>query len=113
MPLNLILPCVPSQNGLLFDSPQRHNAHVSPAGTNEELTLSGKVIRQKISLTNDFQQAGERYRALSKVDQDHLVDNIVGSLGKADKPIQIRMIDNLKKADVELGKRIATPLKLD
>jgi catalase len=42
-----------------------------------------------------------------------LVDNIVDSLGKADKPIQIRMIGNLKKADVELGKRIATALKLD
>jgi catalase len=87
--------------------------HEAPTLPNEELTLSGKVIRQKIGLTNDFQQAGERYRALSKVDQDHLVDNIVDSLGKADKPIQMRMIVNLKKADTELGKRITMALKLE
>jgi catalase len=80
---------------------------------NEQFTLSGKVIQQKIGLTNDFQQAGERYRALSKVDQDHLVENIVDSLGKADKPIQMRMIGNLKKADAELGKRIIMALKLE
>ena len=87
-----------------------HEAQTLP---NEELTLSGKVIRQKIGLTSDFQQAGERYRALSKVDQDRLVDNIADSLGKAEKPIRMRMIGNLKKADAELGKRIATALKLE
>jgi catalase len=70
------------------------------------------MLRQKISLTNDFEQAGERYRSLSKVDQDHLVDNIVDSLGKADKPIQQRMVENLTKSDPELGKRVKKGLKL-
>ena len=74
--------------------------------------LDGDMGRQKISLTNDFKQAGERYRSLSKVDQDHLVDNIVDSLGHADKPIQKRMVENLTKADPELGKRVAKCLKL-
>jgi catalase len=69
-------------------------------------------VRRKISLTNDFEQAGERYRSLSKVDQEHLVDNIVDSLGQAAKPIQQRMVDNLAKADPELGKRVAAGLKL-
>jgi catalase len=69
-------------------------------------------VRQRISLTNDFKQAGERYRSLSKVDQDHLIDNIVDSLGKADKPIQQRMLENLAKADPEFGKRVAEGLKL-
>jgi len=31
-------------------------------------------VRQKIALTNDFQQPGERYRSLSKNNQDPLVD---------------------------------------
>ncbi|PIU23371.1 MAG: catalase, partial [Chloroflexi bacterium CG08_land_8_20_14_0_20_45_12] len=66
----------------------------------------------KIRLTNDFEQAGERYRSLIKVDQDHLVDNIVDDLGKADKPIQRRMIENLAKAAHELGKRMVNGLKL-
>jgi catalase len=74
--------------------------------------LVGDAVRKKISLTNDFQQAGERYRSLSKVDQEHLVGNIVDSLGKANKQIQQRMVANLAKADAELGKRVTTGLKL-
>jgi len=87
--------------------------HEAQALPNEDLVLSGKAVREKISLTNDFQQAGERYRSLGKVDQDHLVDNIVDSLGKADKPIQLRMISNFEKADSELGKLIKKGLKLE
>ena len=47
-------------------------------------------------------RAGERYRLLGKMDQDHLVDNIVSSLCHAEKPIQERMVSNLAKADPEL-----------
>jgi catalase len=84
----------------------------APAMPTENLTVTGKVERKKISRTNDFQQAGERYRSLSKVDQDHLVDNIVDSLGKTGKPIQMRALSNFEKADAELGKRIRKGLKL-
>jgi catalase len=84
----------------------------APATPTEDSNIKGKVVRQKISLTNDFQQAGERYRSLSKVDQEHLIDNITDSLGKTDKPIQQRMIENLAKADPELGKRVGKGLKL-
>jgi catalase len=73
----------------------------------------GPVTRHKIALTNDFQQAGERYLSLSKVDRDHLVDNIVDSLCHAEKSIQKRMEDNLMKANQELGNRVATGLKLE
>ncbi len=82
----------------------------SPASCAEDYIINGKVVRKKINLINDFQQAGERYRSLSKVEQDHLVDNIVASLGKADKPIQMRMLVNLKKADQELGRRVGEKL---
>jgi catalase len=87
--------------------------HEAQTPSTEDLTLSGRVVRQKIGLINNFQQAGERYRSLGKVDQDHLVDNIVDSLGKADKPIQQLMIANFEKADPELGKRITRALKLE
>jgi catalase len=85
--------------------------HEAPAVVMTKAHLEGNIIRHKISLTNDFKQAGERYRLLSKIDQDHLVDNIVDSLGKADKPIQQRMVQNLTKADPELGKRVGKGLK--
>ena len=74
--------------------------------------LDGEIGRRKISLTNDFKQAGKRYRALSKVNQDHLVDNIVDSLGHADTSIQKRVVENFSKADPEFGKRVAKGLKL-
>ncbi|HVP26660.1 MAG TPA: catalase [Candidatus Bathyarchaeia archaeon] len=86
--------------------------HEATATPTEDYSVKGKVIRQKISLTNDFQQAGERYRSLGKVDQEHLIDNIVDSLGKADKPIQQRMVENLAKADPEFGRRVRRGLKL-
>lgn len=74
--------------------------------------LEGDMMRQKIGLTNDFAQAGERYRSLNKVDQDHLVDNIVDDLAKADKAIQNRMVANLTIADQEFGKRVAKGIKI-
>lgn len=72
----------------------------------------GGAVRQKIALTNDFKQAGEHYRSLSKKDADHLVDNIVDSLGHADRDIQRRMVANLSQADSDLGTRVAKGMKL-
>jgi catalase len=74
--------------------------------------VNGYVGRQKIRVTNDFKQAGERYRSLSKMDKDHLIGNVVDSLCHADKNIQKRMVHNLGEADPQLGKRVAEGLKL-
>jgi len=74
--------------------------------------LKGEVARRKISLTNDFTQAGERYHSLSKVDQEHIIDNLVADLMHIDKPIQKRVIDNLTKADAERVRNVAKDLKL-
>jgi len=86
--------------------------HEAPATTSELFRIEGHLGRQKISLTNDFEQAGQRYRSLGKMDQDHLVDNIVDSLGKAGKAIQKRVVENLARADPTFGKRVAQGLKL-
>ena len=80
-------------------------------GTPREYRLEGEVSRRKISKTNDFAQAGERYRSLSKMDQEHLVDNLISDLMHIYKPIQQRVIENLIKADPELGRSIAEGLK--
>jgi catalase len=87
-----------------------HEAAVS--GTPAVYHVEGNIMQKKIALIDDYTQAGERYRSLSKVDKDHLIDNIVDSLGKADRPIQKRMVENLTKADPEFGKRVADGLKL-
>ena len=74
--------------------------------------VEGAMIRKKISKTNDFQQAGEKYRSLSKMHKEHLVDNLTADRMHIDKPIQQRVIENLTKADLESGKCVATGLKL-
>jgi catalase len=80
-------------------------------GPEADYYIEGSVMRKKINLTDNFTQAGQRYRSLSKKDQDHLVDNIVDSLGKANKAIQKRAINNFTKADPEFGRRVAKGLK--
>jgi catalase len=84
----------------------------APPGTPHAYRVEGDLIRKKISKTNDSQQAGEKYRSLSKMDKEHLVDNLTADLMHIDKPIQQRVIENLTKADPELGKSVATGLKL-
>ncbi len=83
----------------------------APAGTSRLYRVDGEVMRRKIGITNDFGQAGERIRSLSKMDQEHLVDNLVSDLMHIDKPIQQRVVDNLTKADQELGRYVAEGLK--
>jgi catalase len=74
--------------------------------------IEGNIIRKKISLTNDYVQAGERYRSFNKKDQDHLIDNIVDSLGRAEKQIQSRMLDHFNRADPEFGHRVENGLDI-
>jgi len=83
----------------------------APTSTSREYQMEGEVTRQKISITNDFAQAGERYRSLSKIDQEHLVDNLITDLMHIDKPIQKRVIENLTNANKELGRAVAEGLK--
>jgi len=81
-------------------------------GTPRVYRIEGEATRQKISKTNDFEQARERYLSLSKMDQKHLVDNLIADLMHIDKPIQQRVIENLTKASQELGRAVAKGLKL-
>ena len=84
----------------------------APSGTPSAYFVEGEVAKKKISKTNDFQQAREKYLSLSKIDQEHLVDNLIADLTPIEKQIQLRAIANLIKADPELGKAVAEGLKL-
>lgn len=84
----------------------------APASAPYVYRVDGEITREKISKTNDFQQAGEKYRSLSKTDKEHLVDNLTADLVQIDKLIQQRVIENLTKADSQLGKDVVAGLKL-
>ncbi|MPQ43472.1 catalase [Clostridium tarantellae] len=66
----------------------------------------GCKIRKGIIKTNDFKQAGERYRSLSKIEKEHLIDNIVSDMYEVDETIQRKAVENFLKADKDFGEKV-------
>jgi catalase len=77
-----------------------------PAGKPHSPHYEANLVRQKISRTNDFQQAGERWRAFEAWERDELVFNLVDALKDCPKDIQQRMISNFTQADADYGRRV-------
>lgn len=65
-----------------------------------------KLVRQKIDRTNDFRQAGERFRAFEDWERDDLILNLVNTLAPAKKHIQEKMVELFTKCDQEYGRRV-------
>ena len=72
--------------------------------------VSGKVVRQEISRTNNYGQAGERYRTFAKWEQDELISNLVSALSQCNQDIKERMVWHLSQCDAEYGTRVADGL---
>ena len=90
------------------------NSFDGPVQTNQELyagfnmsDTSGhypQVPRQ----VDDFKQPGDLYRLMPKDAQQRLVDNIAGSLAQVSRAeIIARSLEHFRRADAELGRRIA------
>lgn len=75
--------------------------------------LQGAAGRQKIDKTDDFTQAGERYRSLSAEEQANLTANIVGELEQTNDEIRLRAICNFFRADRTLGMKLSEALGVD
>ncbi|HVF85988.1 MAG TPA: catalase [Pyrinomonadaceae bacterium] len=89
----------PSSLGGLPESPR--------AGKDHTPYVAGNVVRQKISRTNDYKQAGERYRTIDDWERDDLVFNLVEHLKQCNEEIQTRMIGHFTKCDADFGRRVA------
>jgi catalase len=59
---------------------------------------------------NDFQQAGERYRAHEDWERDDLISNLVSTLKPARQHIQERMVWLFSQCDEDYGRRVAEGL---
>jgi catalase len=79
-----------------------------------KIDVAGEAARHAYVLGDvDFVQAGALYRRVMKeMDREHLISNIVGHLGGAKKPIQLRQAALFYKADAEYGERVAKGLGL-
>jgi catalase len=89
----------PSSRGGLQEAPR--------AGKEHTPYVEGAVVRRKISRTNDYQQAGERYRTMEDWERDELVSNLSGALKQCNPDIQERMITLLTRCDADYGRRVA------
>jgi catalase len=94
--------------------PSKHAAPqvARAAGPAHTPVVSGKVVRQEISRTNNYGQAGERYRAFKPWERDELIKNLVGALKACDRDVQERMVEHFTQCDKEYGQRVAQGLGL-
>jgi catalase len=78
------------------------------------MNVTGQTGRYKYSHPNcDFEQPRILFRkVMNDYDREHLIKNIVGSLGGASRDIQERMIKHFYKVDPEYGQRIAKGIGL-
>ncbi len=91
-----------SMNGLK-EAPRTHPDH--------EPQISGKLVRKPIDRTNNFQQAGERYRLFEDWERDDLINNLVDALSGAIPEVQNRMIDLFSQCDQDYGRRVREGLE--
>lgn len=94
------------------------NSHASspkedPAYADTSAPIHGHAGRAKIEKTDDFTQAGEKYRSFTPEERDHLIANLVKDLSQTPPDIQLRAICNFFRADAGYGLRVADGLGID
>ncbi|NIZ89625.1 catalase [Kineococcus rubinsiae] len=81
-----------------------------PSHDEQGPVISGRVTRKRIPVTNDYQQAGERFQLSEDWEKDELVANFVDALSQCIRPIQERMVWHMFMADDEYGRRVGEGL---
>ncbi|MGI8580178.1 MAG: catalase, partial [Solirubrobacteraceae bacterium] len=81
-----------------------------PGGPPHEPEISGRLTRSVIERTNDYGQAGERYRTMPDDEREDLVLNLVTLLGQCEEAVQERMLEHLGRCDSDYGSRVAAGL---
>jgi catalase len=84
----------------------------TPGGKPYTPHVQGNIVRQQISRTNDYKQAGERYRTFEDWERNELISNLVGALKQCNPDIQQRMVDYFSQCDSDYGQRVAQGLGL-
>jgi len=74
--------------------------------------LSGNAERKVIPKTDDFTQAGERYRSLNKTEKAHLCDNIAVELWKCKPDIINRVMQYFENADKDFASGVMRDMEM-
>ena len=70
------------------------------------MEVSGRLVRSDIPKEDNFSQAGERYRSLSEVQKDHLIDNIASELYQVPAGTRDTVMDYFRRASEAMAQRI-------
>jgi catalase len=95
----------PSSMGGLQEAPRSGKDHTP--------YVAGNLVRETIERTNNFGQAGERYRMFEDWERDDLILNLVNTLQPARKHIQRRMVWLFSQCDPDYGRRVAEGLGIE
>jgi catalase len=93
----------PSTMNGLQEAPKPGQPEVGPE-------LSGRLTRSDLPRTNDYMQAGERFRLMEDWERDDLVANFVANIGEATREVQERMVWHFFMCEDELGQRVGEGL---
>jgi len=90
-----------------------HGPEADPAFKEPPLNISGDAdwYEQKRGVDADYVQPGNLFRLMPADEQKRLIENIVGSLKKVPKEIQVKMVAHFNKADPAYGGGIAKGLE--
>ncbi|HEX8488806.1 MAG TPA: catalase [Propionibacteriaceae bacterium] len=72
--------------------------------------INGRLTRKRIPLTNDYEQAGQRFRLMEDWERDDLVNNFVTLISEAERKVQERMVWHFLMVEDELGIRVGDGL---
>ncbi|MBA3527815.1 MAG: catalase [Propionibacteriaceae bacterium] len=72
--------------------------------------IVGRLTRKRIPLTNDYEQAGQRFRLMEEWERDDLVNNFITLISQATREVQERMVWHFLIVEDELGIRVGEGL---
>lgn len=96
----------PSQMGGLREAPR--------PGPDYHQYVEGHLGRYQTTKTSDdYKQAGERYRTFENWERDDLINNLVTDMKQCPEPIQLRMVWHFWHCDPDYGTRVAQGAGID
>jgi catalase len=72
--------------------------------------IVGRLTRKRIARTDDYTQAGQRFRLMEDWERNDLVDNFIALISQASREVQERMLWHFYLVEDELGARVGDGL---